>query len=913
MPPVPIDPAVRIGKLENGLTYYIRHNELPANRADFYLAQKVGSILEEEDQRGLAHFLEHICFNGTEHFPGKTLIQYLETIGVKFGENLNAYTSIDETVYNICNVPVTRSEVVDSCLLILCDWADGLTLDPEEIDNERGVIHEEWRTRMSAMQRMLEKMQPILYSGSKYAYRLPIGMMEVVDNFPYQALRDFYEKWYRPDQQGIMVVGDVDVDEVETKIKTLFASIRMPDDPAERTYYSVPDNQEPLVSIGKDKEQTVPAIYLFCKHDATPAEEKNSVEYLVLNCMKSLIENMLNARLNELVQSADPPFVQAQVSDEDFLFAKTKEAFTGFAVSREDAVGTALAALLREVERMRRYGFTESEFARAQADYLRMLESAYNERDKTKNAAYVNEYVRHFIDNEPIPGIESEYALMNQIVPDISVEAINRLIPELVTDRNWVIALFCPDKEEMVYPTEDEIRDIIRQVRVEEIAAYEDKVSDEPLMTEIPQGGCVIGRDEGPFGSTVLTLSNGVRIVLKPTDFKTDEIRMRAFSPGGTSLFPDEDIIQINVMDDVAGIGGLGNFSNVDIEKVLAGKKVSISTFLGGTTEGLGGNCSPKDFETLMQLVYLSFTAPRVDEEAFASYKSRLKATLVNQEANPMVAFRDSMQAALYRGHPRVIRLKADMVDRIDYGKIMGMYKDRFADASDFTFLFVGNLNEEIVTPLIETYLGGLPATNRQETFRDNHVDIRKGVYRNVFTKDLETPKATVLVLYSGKCPYTPKNRIQMSMCAQILDIMYTASVREQEGGTYGVSVYGGLGKYPKEEATLQIYFDTDPAKRDKMVDLVLKEWEDFAQNGPSAENVEKVKEFMLKKHMEDAKENSYWLSILNGYFWEGIDMDSGYEELVDGMTAQDLQAFAQALLEQGNRIEVSMTSDAVE
>ncbi len=780
MPPIPTDPNVRIGKLENGLTYYIRHNELPKNQADFYIAQKVGSILEEDDQRGLAHFLEHMCFNGTRNFPGKTLIQYLESIGVRFGENLNAYTSVDETVYNICNVPATRDEVVEPCHLILSDWADGLTLDPKEIDNERGVIHEEWRTRSNAMKRMLEQMLPAIYPDSKYAYRLPIGLMDVVDHFSYQALSDYYEKWYRPDQQGIIVVGDVDADRVEERIQALFSPIRMPDNPAERVYYPVPDNREPLVAIGKDKEQMVPVIYLCYKHDATPAEEKGTIGYLVLRYMKSLIADMLNARLNELVQSAEPPFVQAEAEDGEFVLAKTKEAFTGTAVSKEDGIPAALAALLREVERMHRHGFTESEYARAKADYLRALESAYNERDKTKNDAYVNEYISHFIDNEPIPGIENEYAIMSQIIPDIPVDAINSLVPELVTDSNMVIGLFCPDKEEMAYPTKDEILAIIRQVKAEEITAYEDNVSDEPLVSETPAGGTVTGREEGPFGSTILTLSNGVRVILKPTDFKADEIKMKAFSPGGSSLFPDEDIIQIQVLNAVAGIGGLGHFSNVDLEKVLAGKKVSASTTLDGTTEGMTGSCSPKDFETLMQLVYLSFTAPRMDEEAFASYKNRMKASLANQEANPMVAFQDTLRKALYMGNPRVIRMKSDMVDQIDYDKIMEMYKDRFADAGDFTFLFVGNLDENAITPLIETYLGGLPAINRQETFRNNHVDIRKGAYRNVFTKELETQKATVVILNSGQCAYTPENLIRMSMFSQILVIMYTASVREQ-------------------------------------------------------------------------------------------------------------------------------------
>lgn len=909
MPPIPTDPNVRIGKLDNGLTYYIRHNELPENRADFYIAQKVGSILEEDNQRGLAHFLEHMCFNGTKNFPGKSLIKYLESIGVRFGENLNAYTSIDETVYNICNVPVTRDGVVDSCLLILHDWADDLTLAPEEIDSERGVIHEEWRTSTGAMMRMLERMMPTMYPDSKYAYRLPIGTMEVIDNFPYQALRDYYEKWYRPDQQGIIVVGDIDVDKVEARIKSVFSPIQMPENAAKREYFPVPDNKEPLIAIDKDKEQTVPVIYLFFKHEAITNEQKKNMDYLVLNYMKSMIENMLNARLNELIQSAEPPFIQAQAYDGEFFLAKSKDAFNGIAVSKEDGIEHALASLLREIERMHKYGFTASEYARAKADYLRMLESAYNERNKTKNNAYVDEYVRHFIDNEPIPGIDNEYAIMNQIVPNIPVEAINSLIPSLVTDSNMVVGVFCPEKEGMKYPTREDIVAVINNVKNENITAYEDKVSDEPLLAEKPQGGKVQKSEAGPFGSTVLTLSNGVRVILKSTDFKADEIRMKAFSPGGSSLFSNDEIININMLNSVASLGGLGNFSNVDLEKVLAGKKAKVSASIGGNTEGLSGSCSPKDFETLMQLIYLSFTAPRMDDDAFTSFKNRMQASLANQEANPMTALQDTLKKALYMDHPRSIRMKADMVDKIDYAKIMEMYKDRFKDASDFTFIFVGNINPEEATPLIETYLGGLPAINRKETFRDNKLYVRQGNYKNVFEKQLETPKATVLVIYSGQCAYTLKNQVMMSMLSQILDIMYTESVREKEGGTYGVSTYGIVDKYPREEALLQIYFDTDPAKRAKMTEIIQKELKQFAEEGPTAENLNKVKEFKLKKYKEDTKENGYWMSVLNTYFWEKTDMSTGYEDLVNSITTKDMQEFAKKLLDQNNCIEVSMTS----
>ncbi len=908
MPPIPTDPNVRVGKLDNGLTYYIRHNGQPENLADFYIAQKVGSILEEDNQRGLAHFLEHMCFNGTANFPGNLLREYLEQNGVKFGTNLNAYTSVDETVYNITNVPV-REGLVDSCLLILHDWANDLTLDPQEIDKERAVIHEEWRTRSGAMMRMYEKVFPVIYKNSKYAYRLPIGTMEVVDNFPYQALRDYYEKWYRPDQQGIIVVGDIDVDKMEQKIKAVFSPIKMPENAAKREYFPVPDNEEPIVAIAKDKEQEVPIIYLFHKHDAFPNEQKSDMGYLVVNYMKYMIAYMLNARLNELTQQADAPFLQAQAYDGDFLVAKTKEAFIGLAVAKEDGILTSTEALMTEIERVRQFGFTASEYARAKADYLRALEVAYNERDKQRTNAYAQEYVRNFIDNEPIPGIENEYAIMNQIVPNIPVEAVNGFMKQLIKENNIVLSVFCPEKDTMKYPTEADLKAVIDKVRAEKLEAYVDKVSDEPLMKEKPQAGKVVKTETGMFGSTVLTLSNGVRVIMKPTDFKADEIRMTAYSPGGNSLFDDSDVLQYSLLNDIVSVGGLGNFSNVDLDKVLAGKMASANASVNTLTEGLSGSCSPKDFETMLQLVYLRFTAPRMDQEAFTSFIQRTKAALSNQEANPMSAFSDTLRVALYNNHPRALDLQAEMLDKIDYNKVMSLYKDRFAEAGDFTFILVGNVDPATATPLIEQYLGGLPTIKRKENFRDNKMNIRKGTYNNDFVRTMETPKATVVLVNSGKCAYTQKNKLLMSIMGQLLDILYTQTVREEAGGTYGVNCYGELNKYTKEEGIFQIYFDTDPAKRADMVELIKKGIADFIAAGPKEDDLNKVKEYMLKTYQQNQKENNYWVGMLQEYYWDNLDMNTGYEDTLRNITADDLKAFAKAFFGQNNQIEVSMSA----
>ena len=909
MPPIPVDQNVRIGVLPNGLTYYIRKNALPENRADFYIAQKVGSIQEEQNQLGLAHFLEHMCFNGTTNFPGDGLKQYLEKIGVKFGENLNAYTSIDETVYNISNVPVTVPGAIDSCLLILHDWSNDLELAAEEIDKERGVINEEWRSRMSASQRMMEKSLKQMYPGTRYATCFPIGTMEVVMNFPHQALRDYYETWYRPDLQGVIVVGDINVDEIEEKIKTMFADIPAQPDAVERVYYPVDDNKEPIIIIEQDKEQTNVQAMFFNKHAATPDAEKANLGYMVEDYATTLIGNMLTARLNELRQEANPPFIYAYAYDGNFFVAKTKNAFTGIVVCKEDDIEGGIGTLVREIERARKFGFTDTEYNRARAEYLRNLESAYNERDKRKNDAYVNAYVRHFLDNEPIPGIENEYAIISQIAPNIPVEALNQMMQVLVSDSNQVLAVFAPEKEGIKLPTKTNLSDLIVNINKEELTPYIDNVSDEPLMSEKPKGGKIVSQKELPlFGATELTLSNGVKVIIKDTDFKADEIRMKGVSLGGSSLYPDSEAINLNSLSAVS-VGGLGNFSSVELEKALAGKKASVNFGIGALTENVNGSCSPQDLETMLQLTYLTFTAPRKDEEAFTSYKNRTKAALQNQELNPMSAFRDSIQASVYNNHPRMVSMKSNMVDQINYDKLMEIYMDRYKDASDFTFILVGNVDLEKDKELIAEYLGALPAINRKETFVDNNIDIRQGEYVNEFIRQQETPKATNLAVFSGKCPYTERNEIMMSMTSQILNLIYTEKVREDEGGTYGVYVGGNITKYPKETFMLQIVFDTAPSKKAKLMEIIYAEADALAKNGPSEENLNKVKEYMLKKHAENLKENRYWLNTIDEYLFTGVDMMKDYDQIVNGITAQDIQKFATSLFSQKNKVEVSMVS----
>lgn len=914
LPPLPVDKNVRIGKLDNGLTYYIRHNEKPENRVEFYIAQKVGSILEEPQQRGLAHFLEHMAFNGTKNFPGDErglgIVQWCETKGIKFGTNLNAYTSVDETVYNISNVPSTDPAVVDSCLLILHDWSDAILLADKEIDKERGVIREEWRSRNVGMLRLWTEAQPVLYPDSKYADCMPIGSIDVINNFPYQDIRDYYDKWYRPDLQGLIIVGDIDVDQIEQKLKTLFADVKMPENAAERIWYPVPDNDEPIVYIGKDKEIDMPNVDIYFKHDATPDSIKGTIMYLAQDYMMSAISTMLNERLSELAQSANPPFNMAFCSpDADFFLSGTKKAFNITAYTKDDGLSNGLKVLLQEVERVRRHGFTESEYARARANILQSIESQYNEREKTENQRYVNECLQHFLHAEPMPGIEYEYSTLNQLAPNIPVQAINEVAKQLITDNNQAVFIAAPEKEGVVIPTKEEVIADLKAMPTLQVEAYVDKVSNEPLIKEAPQGGKIVSQKENAlFGATELTLSNGIKVYVKKTDFKADEIRMHGFSQGGTTLFDAADKLNYSLMNGAVDAGGAGNFSNVELTKVLAGKKVSVSATVGSTQENVNGNCSPKDFETMMQLTYLYLTQPRKDEEAFTSFKNRLKAQLESAEANPLMAWQDTLFYELQGHNERYINLKANMVDLLNYDRILALYKQAFADCGDFQFIFVGNAELDSIKPYIEQYLGALPATNAKQNYnKANLLTVAKGTKDVVFAKEQQTPMASVAIIINGNCKYNLRDFVLMSVLDQALDMVYTEEIREKEGGTYSVSTAGQLGS-EQQNAILQIVYQTDPTKYEHLNGIINAQLEKMAKEGPSAEQMQKIKEYMLKKYADNQKENSYWMNNIKEVLYTGQDMTKDYEALINGLTAQDVAQFAADLLKQGNKLTVVMT-----
>ncbi|MDR2963766.1 MAG: insulinase family protein [Bacteroidales bacterium] len=909
--PLPQDPKLRTGVLPNGMTYYIRFNNQPPNRADFYIAQRVGSILEEENQRGLAHFLEHMAFNGTVHFPGTSLRDFLEKNGIKFGENLNAYTSIDETVYNIKNVP-SRRGLMDSVLLVLHDWSNFLTLDSVEIDKERGVIHEEWRTRTGATARMYEQILPEIYGSDRYGHRLPIGLMSVIDNFQYQELRDYYHRWYRPDLQGIIIVGDFDIDSMEVRVKQLFSTIPAAQNPAERVYLPVTPNVQPIVSIASDKEATSSQIMIFNKFDAFPESEKNTYEYMNFLFSKILIESMMNARYAEILQKPDAPFVRVGVEVGDFFFSKTQGALTTYAHSKDGKIDQSIQRMVHETQRVRQFGFTQTEFERAKADFLNAMESAYNERNNERNERYVQEYIRLFLDNEPAPGIEFEFAFYSQRAQTLLLAEVNTLARTFITD-SVVIVLMLPQKHNVDIPSKEHILQVFQTAKTDAITPYVDAVVDTQLIQKLPKPGTVVqSKTSLEMGTTRWILSNGITVIFKQTDFKADQILMQASSKGGESLLSEKDIATILVLNDVINISGVGNLSKNDLEKALAGKNVNVQPRVSLRHEAIAGACSPRDLETMLQLTYLYFTKPRADKQAFEAYMSRKQSDLQNAERNPMTTFSDSINAILFNNHPRKQRMRTALLPKVDFAAAQKMYKQRFMNNDHFTFIFVGAITPDSVETLITQYIGALPKTKEKESFADVGIRQPQGVKATAFGKRMETAKTTAFVYYTGTCDYTLKNIILMDMFSQIMRIVYTEKVREDEGGTYGVSVNGAVSKFPEPYATLQIMFDTNAEVVQKLLAIIYKELQAVQDNGVRPEDFTKVKEFMLKRINELRTENPYWLRVLDEKNNTGLDSNTGYEHLLKEITMSDVQEFAKQLLQQGNKREIVMNGETV-
>jgi len=900
---LPTDPDVTIGKLDNGLTYYIRKNELPKDRAEFYLIVNAGAILENPDQNGLAHFCEHMAFNGTKNFEKKEIINYLQSIGMKFGPEINAYTSQDQTVYMLQKVPVDIHEHIDTALMILNDWASNLSFENEEIDAERGVIHEEWRTGRSAMERMSQKYNKVIFKDSKYAIHDVIGDINILDHFEYETIKNFYRDWYRPDLQAIIAVGDFDKELVKKKITELFSSIPKPQNPRARAEFEVPGHKETLVSVVTDKEAQFSTVQLYYKHD--PYKEKN-MGYLRNSLRNELYNQMLNQRLQELLQSETPPFLYAYSGYTGL--AKTKDAYMAYAAAKNNETLPTLKTLLIENERILKYGFTAGELERSKTDMLKNYENQYNERNKRKSDRFVWEYMSNFLDNEPIPGIENEFALAQQFIPTITLDEVNALAKKWITEENRVAVITAPEKEGVTVPTEAEVLAAINSVKNEKIEPYIDQVSNKPLIDKIPTPGKITKTDvNSRLGTLTISLSNGATVVLKPTDFKDDEILFTAYSKGGASQYSPEDIISVNMTSQVMANSGLAGFDEIELEKMLSGKIANVNPWITDLQEGFRGNSSVADLETMFQLLYLSFTQPRADQKAFGSIMNRMKGTLENAAMNPATALRDTLTVTLANYSPYRKPMTLELLAAADLAKMESVYKERFADPADFTFFFVGKFDMDKMQSFIETYIGGLPANTKNENWRDMNIRAPKGVVKKKVIRDMKDPKATVSIALTGTFDYNYTDRLALDAINDILSTRLVETIREEEGGTYGAGVYTNISHYPEGSYQLNVRFDCDPENAEKLAGIVYREIEKLRTDGPSELQVQNVKENKLKTRSEQLKENNFWLTWLSSrdFDQENPEIVFDYEKNINSLNPQLIRERAAKYYNGQNIVEV--------
>lgn len=909
MEKLPNDPAVRVGHLDNGLTYYIRHNDLPKQRCEFHIAQAVGATLEEDNQNGLAHFLEHMCFNGTEHFPGKLIINYFESIGVNFGGNINAYTSLDQTVYRLSEVPTFREGIVDSALLVMHDWSCAVSLLGEEIDNERGVIREEWRTGNTARRRAWKNGQIMMFPGTRYATRDVIGDTAVINNFSYDAIRAYYKKWYGPDLQAIVVVGDIDVDVIEEKIKKLWADVPARANRGERPYVEIPDNNEPIIGIYTDKEAPNTGITLLYKHAPLPKELKGTnVDYAQSICHQ-LIYTILSERLQEETLRPDASIVGGLMTYTDYF--PTLDAFYCHIGSKEGREADALQRLLYQVEKMRRYGFTEAELERAKTEMLSSVEKQYNERKATENINYVEEYIGNFLDGTAIPGIEMEYEMLKQLLPFISTDMLGELAKQYITENNQVVYISCPEKEGVNVPSKEDILTWLKAMPSLDIEAPVAEVVDNRLVKKLPKAGKIKKvTTNAALGTTEWLLQNGVRVVLKPTTFKQDEILLSAYSLGGESLVKTEDLPSCEMATTAIGFMGYGDFSLTALQKALKGKNVNADMFINGSTESVSASSCVKDLETMFQLIYLGFTAPRRDEEAFQTLMGLFENQLQNRDANPKAIFSDSISMTVTDHSPRTILNNMEMLKQIDLNKIMRIYGERFANPADFTFTLVGNIdpNDAELKRLVTTYLGGMKTNKSREQFVDQHIRAPKGEVKNYFSREMSTHTASNRIQYTSyDIPYTLENEITMELIGRILSTRYLESIREREGGSYGVGTYGYVQAWPVAKAALLMHFDTDPDKQKRLMEIIHEEVMTIVKEGPLATDLDKEKASMLKDFSENVEKNDWWLEILEQYQKLGVNIYADYQSTVQGIDATKVQQMLTRLVEAGNVMEVVM------
>ena len=855
--PLPRDPKVTVGTLPNGIRYYIRQNAKPEKRAELRLVVKVGSIVEDGDQRGLAHFLEHMAFNGTARFPKNQLVSYLESVGMRFGPDINASTSFDETIYEL-QIPTDSASIEGKAFDILEDWARAITLDSAEIEKERGVVIEEWRLGRGADARMMDKQLPILLQGSRYAERLPIGDKTTLETFKPAAVRRFYDDWYRPDLMAVVAVGDFDVGKIEQQIRSHFGDVPAKPNGRAREKYGVPDQDSTLVAIATDKEAEYTTVSVYFK---MPRRQSSTVGGYRDDLTESLFSQMLNDRLDEIRQKPDAPFIGAGGGKSSFL--GDRDAFTLTAFVPEGGVLKGLDAVLAEAIRVQKHGFTATELDRAKQNLLRSYERAYAERDKRESAPLAAEYTRAFLIDEAFPGIEYEYGLAQRLVPGIALAEVDQLASEWLTDKNRVIAVNAPEKEGVSVPTPGQLLAVFDSVSRRDLVAYSDGDASRPLVEGTPRAATIVNTSTIPeVGVTRWTLSNGVRVILKPTDFKADEVLILGTSPGGASMLAQNEFARAREATTLVTAGGVGTFSQVDLDKALAGKAATASPSIGELTESMFGRASPKDLETAFQLMYLYFTAPRADTTAVLAWKQRVRAALANRGLSPDEAFGDTLSVTLSSHHPRTKPVTVATVDSLDLGASLRFYRDRFADASDFTFTIVGNFTVDSIRPLVLTWLGGLPSSQRKETWKDIGLRTPEGVVTRDVHRGSE-PKARTVIVFNGPFEWTRENRYALASLAEVLRMRLRDVLREELGATYGVSVSQSSERDPRPEYQFAIDFGSSPDRADTLRATVFRELERIKRDGPTAEEIEKVREMQRRGEETELRQNGFWLNAL--------------------------------------------------
>lgn len=909
MAKLPNDPAVRVGHLENGLTYYIRHNELPAKRAEFYLATNVGAIQETPDQDGLAHFLEHMCFNGTAHFPDKGILDYLRSIGAEFGANVNASTGFEETQYMLNNIPVERPTVVDTCLMILCDYAHFVNNDPVEIDKERGVIIEERRQRRNAQWRTMEQSFHYYFKGTKMENCTLIGRQESLETFKPESLHNFYASWYHPDMQAVIVVGDVDVDRTEAKIREIFSVIPKCENPQPKEHLSVPDHAEPIVGIITDPERTNPSIEMAWHSEATPEAYNATIVGQMEDIIKTLIQLVMQERFADIVSKPDSPYLGGNFSFSSLVYEDI-DAVIGQVALKEDNMLGGLKDFYTELERMKRFGFGEDEVDRAKKQIETALENAVKKAETRRNSEFISPLISNFFDQEPFMEPEVEQEVVNQILAQVNAQVLSMVASQLLTEENFVAVYVGPEKEGIATPTEEEILAAIAEVKASDIQPLEgEEIASEFLNPALLKGAKSKKAKDTLYGAKEWMLGNGVKVVFLQTDYKKDQILFDLYKDGGKSLIPDEDIVSFDgdIISLFKSNSGVAGFSGTQLAKMLTGKTVAINPYLNSLDHGIEGQANQKDLETALQLVYLFFTEPRFDQDEYDNGINQLKAILPNIDTNPNYKISKEFNKVLYNDSPRHRLISMDIIDDANLETLEKYYRMLFNDAAGATFVVVGDIDIDTLKPLVEKYIGSLPKGRKALKWADDGVRIPRGRIKDILNVDMQTPLSTVAQVYTAYLPYTAERRAALDAIAYILDIRYTNTLREDEGGTYSASVNASYSRRPEERVLLRVEFGARPSLCDKLRGLAVEGIRELAENGPTDEEVNQAVQNLRKNLPERRQNNSYWQSALESFLRYGRDVDADNEAAINGLTKEKMQTALQEVLAQDNFIEVVM------